>query len=185
MLQLPAGKPERNPKEGKQMKERKNWAYGVSINGVGTVFYGREYFAREGIVNPLTAAPYTKDEITAIVKGADGKAEGYAFDLPEDAVQPRGHVRKRKVQPKRPRGGVPRGVPHQHGPLPREVFDLPFEQPVISAISAGSTASGICIQAASSHTAHRRNSGRTGAGISGSTATWTRQRPPTVICFRW
>ena len=32
---------------------------------------------------------------------------------------------------------------------------------------------------------HRRNSGRTGAGISGSTATWTRQRPPTVICFRW
>ena len=67
------------------MKERKNWAYGVSINGVGTVFYGREYFAREGIVNPLTAAPYTKDEITAIVKGADGKAEGYAFDLPEDA----------------------------------------------------------------------------------------------------
>ena len=35
------------------------------------------------------------------------------------------------------------------------------------------------------YTAHRRNSGRTGAGISGSTATWTRQRPPTVICFRW
>ena len=68
------------------MKERKNWAYGVSINGVGTVFYGREYFAREGIVNPLTAAPYTKDEITAIVNGADGKAEGYAFDLPEDGV---------------------------------------------------------------------------------------------------
>ena len=67
------------------MKERKNWAYGVSINGVGTVFYGREYFAREGIVNPLTAAPYTKDEITAIVNGADGKAEGYVFDLPEDA----------------------------------------------------------------------------------------------------
>ena len=68
------------------MNGQKNWAYGVSINGVGTIFYSREYFTREGIVNPLTAAPYTKDEITAIVKGADGKAEGYAFDLPEDAV---------------------------------------------------------------------------------------------------
>ena len=68
------------------MKEQKNWAYGVSINGVGTIFYGREYFAREGIVNPLTAAPYTKDEINAIEKGADGNAEGYTFDLPEEAV---------------------------------------------------------------------------------------------------
>ena len=29
------------------MKEQKNWAYGVSINGAGTIFYGREYFARE------------------------------------------------------------------------------------------------------------------------------------------
>ena len=68
------------------MKERKNWAYGVSINGVGTVFYSRAYFAREGIVNPLTAEPYTKSEISAIVKGAEGNAEGYIFDLPEDAV---------------------------------------------------------------------------------------------------
>ena len=68
------------------MKKQKNWAYGVSINGVGTIFYGREYFAREGIVNPLTAAPYTKDEIAAIQKGADGNAEGYTFILPEDAV---------------------------------------------------------------------------------------------------
>ena len=68
------------------MKEQKNWAYGVSINGVGTIFYSREYFTREGIVNPLTAAPYTKDEITAIEKGADGNADGYTFDLPEDAV---------------------------------------------------------------------------------------------------
>ena len=68
------------------MKEQKNWAYGVSINGVGTIFYGREYFDREGIVNPKSAAPYTKDEITAIEKGADGNAEGYVFDLPKDAV---------------------------------------------------------------------------------------------------
>ena len=51
------------------MKEQKNWAYGVSINGVGTIFYSREYFTREGIVNPLTAEPYTKNEINAIEKG--------------------------------------------------------------------------------------------------------------------
>ena len=68
------------------MKKQKNWAYGVSINGVGTIFYGRVYFAGERIVNPLTAAPYTKDEIAAIQKGADGNAEGYTFILPEDAV---------------------------------------------------------------------------------------------------
>ena len=68
------------------MNGQKNWAYGVNINGVGTVFYGRTYFNREGIVNPLTAAPYTKDEIDAIVGGAAVNAEGYTFDLPEDAV---------------------------------------------------------------------------------------------------
>ena len=37
-------------------------------------------------MNPLTAAPYTKDEINAIVGGAAANAEGYTFDLPEDAV---------------------------------------------------------------------------------------------------
>ncbi len=68
------------------MKERKNWAYGVNIKGVGTIFYGRDYFAREGIVNPITAAPYTKDEISAIEKGAGENADGYTFDLPENAV---------------------------------------------------------------------------------------------------
>ena len=54
------------------MKEQKNWAYGVSINGVGTIFYSREYFTREGIVNPLTAEPYTKNEINAIEKALRG-----------------------------------------------------------------------------------------------------------------
>ena len=68
------------------MKEQKNWAFGVSINGVGTIFYGREYFAREGIVNPLTAAPYTNDEVLTIQKGAVEGADGYTFDLPADAV---------------------------------------------------------------------------------------------------
>ena len=61
------------------MKEQKNWAYGVSINGVGTIFYGREYFVREGIVNPLTAAPYTAEEVSAIVDGAAEGTEGYRF----------------------------------------------------------------------------------------------------------
>ena len=59
------------------MKEQKNWAYGVSIQGVGTIYYGREYFVREGIVNPLTAVPYTKEEIAAIEKGAVEGTEGY------------------------------------------------------------------------------------------------------------
>ena len=67
------------------MKEQKNWAYGVKINGVGTICYGRNYFQRNGIVNPLTAAAYTQDEIMGIVKGAVEGAEGYTFDLPENA----------------------------------------------------------------------------------------------------
>ena len=69
-----------------KMKEQKNWAYGVSINAVGTVYYGREYFVREGIVNPLTAVPYTKEEIAAIEKGAVEGTEGYTFDLPMGVV---------------------------------------------------------------------------------------------------
>ena len=68
------------------MKEQKNWAYSVSINGVGTIYYGKTYFAGEGIVNPLTAAPYTPDEIAKIVDFAAEEANGYVFDLPENAV---------------------------------------------------------------------------------------------------
>lgn len=86
MLQGPAEKPDNTPKEKRNMKERKNWAYGVSIHGVGTVYYGRDYFSGKGIVNPLTAAPYTRDEVTAIVMGAGENAEGYVYDLPEEAV---------------------------------------------------------------------------------------------------
>lgn len=63
-----------------------NWAYGVTIEGVGTIWYGREYFAREGIVNPLNAQPYTADEIAVIVNGAVEGTEGYTFDLPANAV---------------------------------------------------------------------------------------------------
>ena len=63
-----------------------NWAYGVTIEGVGTIYYGREYFATEGIVNPLTAAPYPAEEIAVIVDGAVEGAEGYTFDLPATAL---------------------------------------------------------------------------------------------------
>ena len=31
------------------MNGQKNWAYGVNINGVGTVFYGRTYFDRRAL----------------------------------------------------------------------------------------------------------------------------------------
>ena len=65
---------------------KKNWAYEISINGVGTISYGRDYFVRAGIVNPLTATPYTKDEIAAIVDSAAEGVRGYTFDLPENAV---------------------------------------------------------------------------------------------------
>ena len=68
------------------MKEQKNWAYGVEINGIGTIFYGRDYFARDGIVNPVSATPYTKEEIAAILKNAADGAEGYTACLPENAV---------------------------------------------------------------------------------------------------
>ncbi len=63
-----------------------NWAYGITIEGVGTIWYGREYFAREGIVNPLNVQPYTAEEIAVIVNGAVEDAEGYTFDLPANAV---------------------------------------------------------------------------------------------------
>ena len=68
------------------MKETKNWAYGVSIRGVGTIYYARAYFDRDGLVNPLTAAPYTGDELAAIARGAAEGAEGFVFELPEGAV---------------------------------------------------------------------------------------------------
>jgi len=66
------------------MKE--NWAYEVRIDGVGTIYYGRDYFAGDGIVNPLTAAPYSQEEIAGIVSGAAEGAEGYTFGLPVNAV---------------------------------------------------------------------------------------------------
>ena len=64
----------------------KNWAYIVSIPNVGEISYGKAYFEKAGIVNPLTAAPYTDEEIRTVVNGAAEGAKGYVFDLPGNAL---------------------------------------------------------------------------------------------------
>ena len=64
----------------------KNWAYIVTIPNVGVISYGKAYFEKATIVNPLTAAPYTDEEIKAIVNGASEGAKDYTFDLPENAL---------------------------------------------------------------------------------------------------
>lgn len=69
--------------------EELNWAYaGLALNNgnVGTIWYAKDYFAIEGIVNPVTAVPYTEEEIAAIVNGAVADAEGYRFDVPAGAL---------------------------------------------------------------------------------------------------
>ena len=65
-----------------------NWAYGaLPLNsedaGVGTIYYTAAYFEIEGIVNPVTAAPYTEEEIAAIVSQ---EAEGEYIEAPEGAL---------------------------------------------------------------------------------------------------
>ena len=57
-----------------------NWAYcGITLNnedlGIASVYYTAEYFTRESILNPLTAEPYTEEELAAIVDGAVAGAE--------------------------------------------------------------------------------------------------------------
>lgn len=79
-----AGRKTGRKTQRRRNKMKKNWAYEISINGVGTISYGRDYFVRAGIVNPLTAAPYTKDEIADIVDSAAEGVKGYTFDLPEN-----------------------------------------------------------------------------------------------------
>ncbi len=68
-----------------------NWAYGampLNNGNVGTIYYAKAYYAIEGIVNPTNPeyAPYTAEEIAAIVDGAVEGAEGYRFDVPADAL---------------------------------------------------------------------------------------------------
>jgi len=57
----------------------KNWAYGAltlnsNDNGVGTIYYTKAYFEGENLVDPTTAAPYTKEALEAI-KAGNGKGE--------------------------------------------------------------------------------------------------------------
>ena len=67
------------------------WAYGampLNNGNVGTIYYTAAYYELEGIVNPTNPeyAPYTEEEIAAIVDGAVEDAEGYRFDAPADAL---------------------------------------------------------------------------------------------------
>jgi len=69
-------------------EETANWAYGaLPLNsedaGVGTIYYAAAYFEIEGITNPVTAAPYTEEEIAAIV---NQEAEGEYIEAPEGAM---------------------------------------------------------------------------------------------------
>lgn len=45
--------------------------------GVGTVYYASSCFEGEDLANPLTAEPYTEEELAAIEEGASTSAEGY------------------------------------------------------------------------------------------------------------
>ena len=50
---------------------------------MGTIYYAAAYFEIEGIVNPVTAAPYTEDEIAVIV---NQEAEGDYIYAPAGAL---------------------------------------------------------------------------------------------------
>ncbi|MBQ9314156.1 MAG: hypothetical protein IJ220_04025 [Clostridia bacterium] len=67
-----------------------NWAYGFSLNhegaGVGTIYYSKKYFEREGIVNPANAQPYSLDEIDRIKNGAVDGATNYTSNVPVNAL---------------------------------------------------------------------------------------------------
>ena len=68
-----------------------NWAYGampLNNGNVGTIYYTAAYYELEGIINPTNPeyAPYTAEEIAAIVDGAVEGAEGYRFDAPAGAL---------------------------------------------------------------------------------------------------
>lgn len=72
-------------------EESTTWAYGalpLNNGNVGTIYYTAAYYEQEGIVNPTNPeyAPYTEEEIAAIVEGAVEGAEAYRFDAPADAL---------------------------------------------------------------------------------------------------
>ena len=67
-----------------------NWAYGFNLNhegaGVGTIYYSKKYFERNGIVNPANAQPYSEEEINTIKNGATEGANNYTSNVPENAL---------------------------------------------------------------------------------------------------
>ena len=67
-----------------------NWAYGFCLNhegaGVGTIYYSKKYFEREGIVNPANAVAYSVEEIDSIKNGAIEGATNYTSNVPENAI---------------------------------------------------------------------------------------------------
>ena len=71
-----------------------NWAYGampLNNGNVGTIYYTAAYYELEGIVNPTNPeyAPYTAEEIAAIVDGAVDAI--YWYDA-ENAAAITGHA---------------------------------------------------------------------------------------------
>ena len=67
-----------------------NWAYGFNLNhegaGVGTIYYSKKYFERNGIVNPANAQPYSVEEIDTIKNGAIEGSTNYTNNVPENAL---------------------------------------------------------------------------------------------------
>ena len=67
-----------------------NWAYGFSLNhegaGVGTIYYSKKYFERNGIVNPANAVAYSVEEIETIKNGAIEGSTNYTNNVPENAL---------------------------------------------------------------------------------------------------
>lgn len=67
-----------------------NWAYAaLPLNneeaGIGTIYYGAEYFKGTDLTNPVTVQPYTDDEIKTIVDGASENNDKY-IEAPEGAA---------------------------------------------------------------------------------------------------
>lgn len=66
------------------MAKLTNWAHGFALNhegaGVGTIYYAKKYFDREGIINPACGEAYTSEEIE-VIKNEEHKIEAPEFAL--------------------------------------------------------------------------------------------------------
>jgi len=65
-----------------------NWAYAALTmnnpdNGVGTIYFTKSYFEQEGIVDPTTAEPYTKEALDKILAG---RGENAYIEAPVGAL---------------------------------------------------------------------------------------------------